>query len=62
MFPSLVNCCTINWFCEWPTEALLSVAVTLMSKIELGKGVSPEAMAEVSVYVHEVSYSKPYFT
>lgn len=53
MFPSLVNCCTINWFSEWPTEALLSVAVTLMSKIQLNK-VTPEAMAEVSVFVHEV--------
>lgn len=26
MFPSLVNCCTIDWFLPWPTEALLSVA------------------------------------
>ncbi|CAE8619847.1 unnamed protein product [Polarella glacialis] len=26
MFPSLVNCCTIDWFHEWPPEALYSVA------------------------------------
>merc|ERR1719440_693478 len=26
MFPSLVNCCTIDWFHEWPGEALFSVA------------------------------------
>ena len=25
-FPSLVNCCTIDWFSNWPEEALLSVA------------------------------------
>lgn len=25
MFPSLVNCCTLDWFCEWPEEALLGV-------------------------------------
>jgi dynein heavy chain len=25
-FPSLVNCCTIDWFQEWPEEALISVA------------------------------------
>ncbi|EER14631.1 dynein heavy chain, putative, partial [Perkinsus marinus ATCC 50983] len=26
MFPSLVNCCTIDWFAEWPADALYSVA------------------------------------
>jgi len=25
-FPSLVNCCTIDWFHEWPAEALTAVA------------------------------------
>lgn len=25
MFPSLVNNCTIDWFAEWPEEALLGV-------------------------------------
>ena len=25
MFPSLVNCCTIDWFTEWPEEALEGV-------------------------------------
>ena len=26
MFPSLVNCCTIDWINPWPEDALLSVA------------------------------------
>lgn len=26
MFPSLVNCCTLNWFDRWPEEALLYVS------------------------------------
>ena len=25
MFPSLINCCTIDWFTEWPEEALMGV-------------------------------------
>lgn len=37
MFPSLVNCCTIDWFNAWPEDALYSVAHRLLSyKSELG--------------------------
>ena len=36
MFPSLVNCCTIDWFTEWPREALLSVAETFFEHVDLG--------------------------
>ncbi len=38
MFPSLVNCCTIDWFTEWPADALLSVARTSFVQVEWGKG------------------------
>ena len=36
MFPSLVNCCTLDWFSEWPEEALMAV----------GKGQIDEFMLE----------------
>ena len=26
MFPSLVNCCTIDWFTEWPRYAVIDVS------------------------------------
>ncbi|CAD8108771.1 unnamed protein product [Paramecium sonneborni] len=32
-FPSLVNCCTIDWFTQWPKEALLEVANKFLDKI-----------------------------
>lgn len=35
MFPSLVNCCTIDWYQEWPKDALMSVASTFMKNIEM---------------------------
>jgi len=35
MFPSLVNCCTMDWFHEWPAEALKSVGVQQLSMEDL---------------------------
>jgi len=35
MFPSLVNCCTIDWFQAWPEEALKVVAQVSVEEIEL---------------------------
>jgi len=35
-FPSLVNCCTIDWFTEWPDDALISVASKLFVDTDLG--------------------------
>ncbi|XP_041978336.1 dynein axonemal heavy chain 3 [Aricia agestis] len=34
MFPSLINCCTIDWFTAWPPEALERVASMFVSNME----------------------------
>jgi dynein heavy chain len=34
-YPSLVNCCTIDWFQEWPPEALDRVATQFLAKLEM---------------------------
>ena len=33
-FPALVNCTSINWFHEWPEEALKSVSLRFLNEIE----------------------------
>jgi dynein heavy chain len=33
-FPSLVNCCTLDWFSEWPEEALLGVGKGAIQEVE----------------------------
>ncbi|XP_042138199.1 dynein axonemal heavy chain 2 isoform X2 [Peromyscus maniculatus bairdii] len=35
-YPALVNCTTINWFSEWPREALLEVAEKYLIGVDLG--------------------------
>ncbi|XP_066907106.1 dynein beta chain, ciliary-like, partial [Halyomorpha halys] len=34
-FPALVNCTTIDWFMEWPKEALESVSARFLAEVEV---------------------------
>ncbi|XP_055007109.1 dynein axonemal heavy chain 7-like [Boleophthalmus pectinirostris] len=34
-FPSLINCCTIDWFQPWPEEALERVAISFLKTLEM---------------------------
>jgi len=34
-YPALVNCTTIDWFSEWPSDALLEVADKYLEKTEM---------------------------
>lgn len=52
MFPSLVNCCTIDWFVKWPPEALYTVAVGSLRPITESLEVT-EKMAKTCVLIHE---------
>ena len=61
MFPSLVNCCTIDWFTEWPEEALRSVANFFLASIELDAPVK-KGVVDVCVDMQQrvVTLSKRY--
>ncbi|XP_021099660.1 dynein heavy chain 1, axonemal isoform X7 [Heterocephalus glaber] len=54
-FPSLVNCCTIDWFNEWPAEALESVAATFLNEIpDLASSFEViEGLIQICVYIHQ---------
>jgi dynein heavy chain len=56
-FPSLINCCTIDWYMEWPAEALNSVSERFLSGIELGSDDVRQAVASMCVDIH-VSVTK----
>ncbi|RHY24853.1 hypothetical protein DYB25_001221 [Aphanomyces astaci] len=66
MFPSLVNCCTIDWFSEWPAEALNSVATAILSdgNLKLGDADQMQHLVEVIKSIHQSveAKSKEYFS
>jgi dynein heavy chain len=52
MFPSLINCCKIDWFTAWPEDALEMVARKFLSEIELEDSVRLECV-NMCKYFHE---------
>ncbi|KAI8929015.1 dynein heavy chain and region D6 of dynein motor-domain-containing protein [Entophlyctis helioformis] len=43
-FPSLVNCCTIDWFKDWPNDALEMVATKFLRDVEMEDSVRKEVV------------------
>ncbi|XP_029013318.1 dynein axonemal heavy chain 6 isoform X2 [Betta splendens] len=52
MFPSLVNCCTIDWFVQWPREALLSVSQAFFQNVEFGNEELKQNFSTMCVEIH----------
>lgn len=50
MFPSLVNCCTLNWFTEWPEEALVGVGKGSLLEHERDLGIEGRMNGVVEVF------------
>ncbi|QDZ24237.1 heavy chain of dynein [Chloropicon primus] len=51
-FPSLINCCTIDWYSQWPEDALLSVSEQYLANVKLESDEINKAVARACVDVH----------
>ena len=51
-FPSLVNCCTLDWFSKWNEEALLFVSQTFLKTLDLPSEEVREELAKIAKSVH----------
>ncbi|OXU22263.1 hypothetical protein TSAR_003308 [Trichomalopsis sarcophagae] len=72
MYPSLVNCCTIDWFQVWPEDALEQVALRSTTSIDVDEDVKVNAVVackyfhtcakEISERFYETVGRKTYVT
>ena len=51
-FPSLINCCTIDWYDKWPISALQSVAQRLLAPLELPSDAQRQSLVSACVAIH----------
>lgn len=54
-FPSLVNCCTIDWFDAWPQDALYSVARFFLIQNDQNLGIEAyvDPLCQMCVHIHK---------
>uniref|UniRef100_A0A3P8VG82 Dynein axonemal heavy chain 7 n=1 Tax=Cynoglossus semilaevis TaxID=244447 RepID=A0A3P8VG82_CYNSE len=63
MFPSLINCCTIDWFHEWPTDALEMVAHKFLEDVEMSEDIRQEVVEMCKTFqTSAVDLSTTYFS
>ena len=53
MYPSLLNCCSIDWFSEWPAEALTNVARNQLASVEFSTAEQRNAVFEMCRCIHQ---------
>jgi dynein heavy chain len=58
-FPGVINCTSMDWFHEWPRDALINVASRFLAEIDFPKdelrGLIAEHMAKVHLSIGEAN-------
>ncbi|KAG2482389.1 hypothetical protein HYH03_018685 [Edaphochlamys debaryana] len=55
-FPSLVNCCTIDWFTAWPNDALEAVANKFLRDVDLTSEQRKQVMLQCKMFHEDVRH------
>ncbi|CAH1393775.1 unnamed protein product [Nezara viridula] len=61
IYPTLVNCCTIDWFEDWPEEALESIAKHSLETIDLKDELKESAVASFKFFHVKAKEAKDKF-
>ncbi|ALC44807.1 Dhc62B [Drosophila busckii] len=57
LYPSLVNCCTIDWYDSWPEEALTMIAKMSLVDVNVPSEEIKEAIMDTCQYFHTTAAS-----
>jgi len=52
MYPAMVNCCSLDWFAEWPDEALMNVAQQKLNDIEFESPEIRQGVYDMCTTIH----------
>lgn len=56
-FPAIINCTAINWFHEWPQEALISVSKRFLEELD----VLPVSKSVVVLAIYRIFIIQQYY-
>ena len=51
-FPSMVNCCTLDWYTRWPEDALLYVSSEFLKNLSVPKDEIRTSISEMCMQIH----------